>query len=120
MYESYSSYCSYSTLHVTHVCIIFDFLQLIFIFYCSGTCTCARTAVGFSCLATLIFMSCHVRRYAYITCTCTHVQLDCSLNDLKAVLASSRQMQMADLICYMKLRKKIGLSAFIYFFPLVE
>ena len=44
----------------------------------------------------------------------THVQLDCSLNDLKAVLASSRQMQMADLICYMKLRKKIGLRAFIF------
>ena len=41
------------------------------------------------------------------------------LNDLRAVLASSRQMQMADLICYMKLRKKLG-YVLLYFFPLVE
>ena len=41
-----------------------------------------------------------------------------TLNDLMAVLASSRQMQMGVLICYMKLRKKIGLHTFIIFFSL--
>jgi hypothetical protein len=41
--------------------------------------------------------------------TCTHSERP------EGSFSTPRQMQMDDLICYMKLRKKIGLRAFIFF-----